>query len=443
MRETSTTTRPILTMLAAGLIACFAGSARAAANLPTDRRDAAKIAPAPTHPDSSAWLDAFDTVWSVTARQFVDETLRGLDWAEIRERYRPLVERAASRDESVTLINDMLARLHTSHTRYYTSDDPAYYFLLDLFRHAKQVAAVAERCPGGRPSFVGIGVFTETIDGAEFVRAIVDGGPASRSGLKVGDRLLTVEDQPWHAVRSFAGREGATVGMRVQREEDPSSVLTIEVVPQRIVPTEFYLRGLSHSARRLHHRGRTIGYARVWSWAGEENQELLARLLEEQLASAEALLLDLRDGWGGASPLYLNLFNTRIPTMVRSSRDGTSHSWGPAWPKPVALLVDGTTRSGKELIAYGFRRYGYGPVVGERTAGAVTAGGCIPVGDHGLLYLAVGDVLVDGERLEGRGVAPDLEVTRRVPYAAGKDEQLQAALDLLVDQLEAGRGGGD
>jgi C-terminal processing protease CtpA/Prc len=46
--------------------------------------------------------------------------------------------------------------------------------------------------------------------------------------------------------------------------------------------------------------------------------------------------------------------------------------------------------------------------------------------------LAVSDVRVEGERLEGRGVVPDVEVPFRLPYAAGRDPQLDAALGKLA-----------
>jgi hypothetical protein len=49
--------------------------------------------------------------------------------------------------------------------------------------------------------------------------------------------------------------------------------------------------------------------------------------------------------------------------------------------------------------------------------------------DGSLLMLAVSDVLVDGERLEGVGVDPDIVVPRELPYSAGRDPQLEAALD--------------
>lgn len=47
--------------------------------------------------------------------------------------------------------------------------------------------------------------------------------------------------------------------------------------------------------------------------------------------------------------------------------------------------------------------------------------------DGSLLYLAVADALIDGRRLEGIGVPPDIEVPFDVRYAAGADPQLERA----------------
>lgn len=52
--------------------------------------------------------------------------------------------------------------------------------------------------------------------------------------------------------------------------------------------------------------------------------------------------------------------------------------------------------------------------------------------DGHLLYLAVVDVLVDGERLEGKGVIPDIDVPFTLEYAEGKDPQLEKSLEVLA-----------
>jgi len=190
-----------------------------------------------------------------------------------------------------------------------------------------------------------------------------------------------------------------------------------------------FLEGMRASARVLQANGRRIGYVHVWSYAGYAYQEALERLLSEGiLRDADALIWDLRDGWGGAVPEYLDLFNPRAPTMRVTDRSGGHEFENVKWRKPVAMLVNGGTRSGKEVLAYGFKKYQLGEVIGTQTEGAVLAATAFLVG-QGLLLLAVDDVQVDGERLEGVGVAPTIEV--QPASGGGDDPQLNRAVALL------------
>jgi carboxyl-terminal processing protease len=100
------------------------------------------------------------------------------------------------------------------------------------------------------------------------------------------------------------------------------------------------------------------------------------------------------------------------------------------WRKPVVMLVNGGTRSGREVLAYGFKKYRIGEVIGTRTKGAVLAATAFLIGS-GLLLLAVEDVRVDGERLEGVGVAPTIEVRPGQASVGGHDPQLDRAVAVL------------
>jgi carboxyl-terminal processing protease len=71
------------------------------------------------------------------------------------------------------------------------------------------------------------------------------------------------------------------------------------------------------------------------------------------LKEADALIIDLRYGLGGAAPSYLNIFNTNIPILKMHHRDGTVTVFDSQWRKQAVYLVNGYSRSGKELLAYG------------------------------------------------------------------------------------------
>jgi carboxyl-terminal processing protease len=221
---------------------------------------------------------------------------------------------------------------------------------------------------------------------------------------------------------------GKTVLLEVHRG---GSDLQISVVPVDLEPTKMFLRGLESSARIIESNGRRIGYLHVWCCAGSSYQRALEfQLSQGALKDADALIWDLRDGWGGAQPEYLDLFNARAPTMQVTDRSGNSEFVNLKWRKPVAMLINGGTRSGKEVLAYGFKKYRLGELIGTRTEGAVLAATAFLIGS-GLLLLAVEDVRVDGQRLEGVGVTPTIKVQAGAGSAGSDDPQLSRAVAVL------------
>ena len=380
-----------------------------------------------TRPEAK--LAVFDEVWQSVRDHFYDPTLHHLDWTAIRDKYRPLAAAAADEERSA-VINRMLDELAASHTRYYTSADPAYYQLLDIFAGPLR-RELRRAFPDGQVIYPSIGIFTQRSADKTFISGILDGFPAAKAGLLVGDELLAADGTPYRPIQSLTAKVNQEVTLQVRRSlhAPPHEVV---VVPQQTKPNEAFLKAMQESARVIHTHGVAVGYIHVWSYAGTQYQRLLEHeIFSGALKEAEALVLDLRDGWGGAQAHYLDLFNAQGPTVTMADRRGDVSVANVKWRKPVVMLINGGTRSGKEILAYGFKKYGMGEVIGTRTAGAVLAARAFLLSDGSLLVLAVNNVFVDDERLEGVGVTPTLEVPFTVEYAQGKDPQLERALEFL------------
>lgn len=201
-------------------------------------------------------------------------------------------------------------------------------------------------------------------------------------------------------------------------------------------PKQEFLEAQRNSIRIYERNGKRIGYVHLWSYAGEEyHDEFLHAIRSVELKAAEALIFDLRYGWGGASPEYLKVFTANIPVLKMIDREGKERILNPRWDKPVAMLVNGSVRSGKELLAFGFKKYKLGTVIGERTAGATLGGRVFVLSNKAILFLAVQDTRIDDIRLEGAGVEPDIIVPMDIRYCQGKDIQLDAALTHLLNEL--------
>lgn len=380
----------------------------------------------------------FDEVWETVRDRFYDRDLHGLDWPAVRRRYRPLADSADSGEQLAVAINTMLAELRASHTQYYTPEDTAYYDLADIFVGSLRRRGLDRIFPSGEVTYPGIGVFTNADDQRRtVVTGVVEDTPAHHAGLLVGDEILAVDGLPFRSVASFRGKVGVPVTLSIRRDPGGPS-MALGVTPAAIHPNAMFLRGLQASARVVAAaNGVSVGYLHVWSYAGGAYQRALEdRIADRPLRDADALVWDLRDGWGGAEPQYLDLFNPNAPTMQVTDRSGHTRIQDVKWRKPVVMLVNRGTRSGKEVLAYGFKRYRLGEIIGTQTAGAVLAASAFLVSNGDLLLLAVADVTVDGQRLEGVGVTPTIEVPFDPVYAAGRDPQLDRAVQVLSDRIK-------
>lgn len=377
--------------------------------------------------------------WQVADERYFDPAFNGVDWPAVLKRYEPQAAAASTPRELSNVINAMLAELRTSHIGCFTVHDREYYELLDIFNRGGAVSErIGQLFPGGEVSYESIGVVTREIEGKVFITDVIPGMPAFKAGLRSGDEVVSADGRPFEPIDGFRGKSGETVRLVVQSTTDPTSRREIEVAPARVVPHEMFLSSIEAGARVIEHEGRRIAYVRIRSYASEKYQEALVRLTtgDGPLAQADALVLDIRGGWGGANPDYLDFFSKTPPAMTYAGRDGRWRSNDDHWRKPVVLLIDHGSRSGKEILAYGFKDRGIGPIVGQRTAGAVVGGGPFLLSDGSFVLMAVSDVLVEGKRLEGVGVEPDIAVEFDPRYAAGADPQLDRAVQ------EASRLGG-
>jgi len=394
----------------------------------------AQIAPATIPMVQQTTPATVDEVWRLVNEHFYDPRFGGRDWLAIGESYRDQAI-AAAPDEIPGLINRMLGELGASHTAYLTPSEPAYYDLADIF-HGALRRELPRFFPNGEVSYAGIGVLTQTIGGKVFVSGLLADFPAAQAGLRTGDEIVAADGAAFDPIASFAGKAGERVTLTIRRSADGATE-DIAVTPETIKPDEAYLKAIAASARIIEVDGSRIGYIRMWSYAGRDYQHVLEEAITSgALKDADALIWDLRGGWGGAQPSYLDVFDPRGPVMTVTGRSGKPDVVNARWHKPAVLLIDGGTRSGKEILAYGFKKYGFGPVVGTATKGDVLAARAFMLSNGGLLELAVDDVRVDGERLEGVGVTPTVEVPFQLEYSAGNDPQLAQAIAIAAQAVQ-------
>lgn len=386
-------------------------------------------------PPPARATDVLDQIDRLVRTRFYDPALlprRGWDQA-VRDARTALASAPVGRRGEI--FARLIARLQSSHTEYVAPDDLHYAQLLSIFGDI--LPSAKDRCPDlsklpPLPVEVpDVGVWWTRIDGRWFVGGVLDDGPAKAAGLVLGDEVVAANGRPFQPAAVFASGPDAKLMLRIQRSPG-APPRTIAVEPRRVRPQAAFRSAITASARIIEHRDARIAYVRVWSWAGAEMQDALEQAISDLNRERPAgFVIDLRDGWGGASPDYLRIFDTRIPVIEFAERGGPSQRVDRHIHVPAAVLINGGSRSGKEVVAYGVKKHHLAKLIGERTAGAVLAGGVFCLDNGAVLYLAGSAVTLDGEVLEGKGVAPDVAVPFDIRYAAGRDPQLEAALDAL------------
>lgn len=398
----------------------------------------------------------FDAVVSTTTKNFWDkDRLAAVGWEKRAATVRQSIVESPGLEEAVRRINVLLGELKTSHTALLTPDDVDYYILMAVFGGASMPQAEFDaRFWGAGVTYAGIGLFSVRIEGSDFVDMVLEGSPADRAGLKAGDEILSVDRAAYHPVRSFRGKVGHEVDVAVRRVRD-GPVETLRIPVMSIAPLHAFREATRASTRVIERDGRHIGYVHVWASVGDESgdalRDALAKLgVNEWPARSkggkgeagrrsgsgpvDGVIIDMRGKIGGTASTatrYLDLIDPRGPLLGSRNKSEASRA-STALRGRTAVLVDHHTRSTGELFVHAYKRERQGPLIGTRTAGAVSAARAFAMPGGNLFYVAVSGLEIDGEVLEGPGVAPDMEVARPIPFAQGADPVLEAAVVFLV-----------
>jgi carboxyl-terminal processing protease len=154
-----------------------------------------------------------------------------------------------------------------------------------------------------------------------------------------------------------------------------------------------------------------------------------------------AIILDLRGNPGGLITEATRVASLFLPPGVPMARV-TDREHGPsvlrtAGPPrfvntPLAVLVDGGSASGSEIVAGALKDAHRAQIIGDQTAGALGGAMLTPLPEGGMAVTVLRITTPTGAQVEGVGVAPDMLVALTEPdMERGEDTQLRAALQVL------------
>jgi len=242
------------------------------------------------------------------------------------------------------------------------------------------------------------------------------GTPAWRTGLKAGDRIVTIDDEPvsemtyMEAVRKLRGQPGTTVRIKVLRE-NVESLLSFEIVREviQIIPVKHAFIETS--------KGR-IGYTLITRFGAKSSQEMAEALDDIFSKGIKGLIIDLRDNPGG----YLNsaievasyFIDNGIIVKTKNAYgvEEVYESKGNNYPNiPMVVLVNGGSASAAEILTGALKDHQIARVVGTKTFGKGSVQTGFPLNNGGTLYLTTAHYMTpSGKDIHRIGIEPDVFV---------------------------------
>lgn len=288
--------------------------------------------------------------------------------------------------------------------------------------------------------FGGLGIVITMRDGVLTIVSAMEDTPGFRAGLMYGDRIVEIDGETTEgldlqdAVDRLRGEPGTRVTITIERGE-PAETESIDITRADIqVP-------VVKDTRMLDNR---IGYTRIVTF-NEQTADLLEQKLGElETAGMEALVLDLRNNPGGllsaaidVAQLFLDRGDEIVSTQSRDDEQVFRSRSRAKVKVPMAILVNGGSASGSEIVAGALQDHKRAVLVGEKTFGKGSVQSVLPLKDGSALRLTTARYYTPSDRaIHDRGIEPDIVVPmdpedwNRLMIQRAREENPEAFPDL-------------
>lgn len=358
----------------------------------------------------------------------VDSMIRSRYWArqskkEFMERQlaetKPKAEKAASKEDFSRIVNAMIDRFGDSHFDFFTPEDQGYYVMDQLARMGQAGQKAPHLDAWFKPGKDG---YT--------VQMVLNGGALERADVRKGDVVVSIDGAPFSPIESMRSKVGATARLTLRRG---SERFEKSVQVQESTLMDMFVTGSRRSTRIIDDGGKKVGYFHLWTMASDDFRNALSNAVFGPLRDTEAMILDVRDGFGGRPEGFGDPFFRPGVKLKWTFGEGAGSEQLFGYDRPLVVLINEGSRSAKEVFAYIMKKSKRAVLIGTHTAGHVLGTSPARVEDWAYLEIPMVQLEADGEKLEGIGVQPDIVVSPEFD-GSGKDLHLERALKYLRER---------
>lgn len=222
------------------------------------------------------------------------------------------------------------------------------------------------------------------------------GAPAFTADIRSGDRILAINGESTQAMqlidvlRHMRGPVGEPVVLSLVHvgETEPLEI----TLTRSVITVDSILGDLRDEDNRWQfHLAQEprIGYIQIVKFGDKTEAELTSALASLTSDGVEALILDVRDNYGGALDAAVGITDLFLragqPIVTTRGRDGVtrdrfvSTGRGGYTQIPLVVLVNQNSASASEILAACLQDYGRAKVIGQRSYGKGTVQQLVPL----------------------------------------------------------------
>jgi len=219
----------------------------------------------------------------------------------------------------------------------------------------------------------GIGAYTRTIGNRTVVTMVLNGYAAQRSGLKIGDEVLKIDNKDLSTLDAeeeghlMKGQVGTPVSLTIKRMGSDKPI-KLEFKREKIKISNVPYFGLLENK---------IGYVQLLEFTPDAGKEVRNAVVSLKEKGATSIVLDLRNNPGGLLDEAVNVCNVFIPKgkLVVTTKGKIEHqdfatNFAPIDTEiPVAVLINRGSASASEIVAGTLQDYDRAVIVGEKSFG--------------------------------------------------------------------------
>jgi carboxyl-terminal processing protease len=273
---------------------------------------------------------------------------------------------------------------------------------------------------GTTGQFGGLGIEVTMENGFVKVVSPIDDTPAQRAGIKSGDLIVRLDDQPVKgmslndAVKIMRGEPGSKILLTVVREG--------EEAPLKLTIVRDIIKVKSVKSRILE---KDYGYVRISSFqsrTGESLKEAIAELKKENAGNLKGLVLDLRNNPGGVLNAAVEVSDAFIKSgliVYTEGRIENSEMRFNASPDdvvdgaPIVVLINAGSASASEIVAGALQDQKRAVIIGEKSFGKGSVQTILPTSNGAAVKLTTARYYTpSGRSIQAEGIEPDITLAR-------------------------------